>query len=216
MLKEKEYEFKEKNVYSEDNSKNLSEKQNIDFRNAEDETENFKKCTPEVQEVSIINTDISKTKFSNTNNNISINKNLDYVDRLIDKFNLEINFYEKPYKKAYGEMLKIIRNTLSTKSDIVVSGISVPFSKYFERFKSLQKIHFEYALNCYFKNIDRIVNFQSYILSLLYSSIEKVVLTCEEKILNLNSSNRNYVYDEVIESFFRKKVFRLKKKKLIK
>lgn len=113
-------------------------------------------------------------------------------------------------------MLKIIRNTLSTKSDIVVSGISVPFSKYFEKFKLLEKAHFEYALTCYFRNIDRIVNFQSYILCLLYSSIEKVGLTCKEKILNLNLSDRNRVYDKVIDDFFKKKSFSAKKEKIKK
>lgn len=211
LLAEKENEFKkDKSESSEENSKNLSENQNVDSRDTEYEIEKSKNCTPEVQEVSTTKTDMSNTKFSNTNNNI-ISINLDDVDRLINKFNLEISFYEEPYKKAYEEMLKIIRNTLSTKSDIVVSGISVPFSKYFEKFKSLEKAHFEYALNCYFKNFNRIINSKSYILSLLYSSIEKVGLTCEEKMLNLNSSDRNRVYDKVIDDFFRKKSFSAKK-----
>lgn len=203
---------KDKSESSEDNSKNLSENQNVDSRDTEYEIEKSKNCTPEVQEVSTTKTDMSNTKFSNTNNNI-ISINLDDVDRLINKFNLEISFYEEPYKKAYEEMLKIIRNTLSSKSNIIVSGISVSFSKYFERFKLLEKTHFEYALSCYFKNIDRIVNFQSYILSLLYSSIEKVGLTCNEKHLEANSSDRNSVYFEVIDSFFRKKSFLVKKEK---
>lgn len=211
LLEEKENEFKENIESSEDNSKNLSESQNLNFRNTEDEVEEFKKCTPEVQEVSTIYTNTSKTNYIKTNNNNIISINLDNVDRLIDKFNNKIIFYEESYKKAYEKMLKIIKTTLQSKSDIVVSGISVPFSKYFERFKLLEKAHFEYALSCYVKNINRIVNFKSYILSLLYSSIEKVGLTCKEKILNFNLSDRNYVYDEVIDSFFRKKSFSVKK-----
>lgn len=210
-LIEEENEFKkDKSESSEDNSKNLSENQNVDSRDTEYEIEKSKNCTPEVQEVSTTKTDMSNTKFSNTNNNI-ISINLDDVDRLINKFNLEISFYEEPYKKAYEEMLKIIRNTLSTKSDIVVSGISVPFSKYFEKFKSLEKAHFEYALNCYFKNFNRIINSKSYILSLLYSSIDKVDLTCKGKILNLRKVDRSCVYDKVIDDFFRKKSFSVKK-----
>lgn len=209
VLAEKENEFKEKIESSENNSKNLLENQNVDSRNTKDEIKKSKKCTPEVQEVSTTKTYMSNTYFSNTNiNNQSI---INDVDRLIDKLNNKIIFYDESYKKAYEKMLKIIKTTLQAKSDIVVSGISVPFSKYFERFKSLKKIHFEYALSCYFKNIYRIVNFQSYILSLLYSSIEKVGLTCEEKILNLNLLDRNRVYDKVIDDFFRKKSFSVKK-----
>lgn len=216
ILAEKENEFKEKIESSENNFKNLTDNQSLNSRNSEHEIQNFKNYTPEVQEVSTTKTDISKTNYINIYNKKSINKNLDDTNRLIDRFNLEISFYEDPYKKAYEEMLKIIRNTLSTKSDIVVSGISVPFSKYFEKFKLLEKAHFEYALTCYFRNIDRIVNFQSYILSLLYSSIEKVGLTCKEKILNLNLSDRNRVYDKVIDDFFKKKSFSAKKEKIKK
>lgn len=209
VLAEKENEFKENIESSEDDSKNLTDNQNLNSRNTEDEVEEFKNYTPEVQEVSTTNTYMSNTYFSNTNiNNKSI---INDVDRLIDKFNLEINFYEEPYKKAYEKMLKIIKTALQLKSDIVVSGISVPFSKYFERFKSLQKIHFEYALSCYFKNVDRIVNFKLYILSVLYSSLDKVGLNCKEKILNLDLSDRNRVYDKVIDDFFRKKSFSVKK-----
>lgn len=189
ILAEKENEFKEKIESSENNFKNLTDNQSLNSRNSEHEIQNFKNYTPEVQEVSTTKTDISKTNYINIYNKKSINKNLDDTNRLIDRFNLEISFYEDPYKKAYEEMLKIIRNTLSTKSDIVVSGISVPFSKYFEKFKLLEKAHFEYALTCYFRNIDRIVNFQSYILSLLYSSIEKVGLTCKEKINKVDKGN---------------------------
>lgn len=166
--------------------------------------------------MSTIYTDISNTDFNYTNkNNLSINQDLRYldksIDRLIDKFKNQINFYEDSYKKAYEEMLNIIKITLQSKSDIVVSGIYVPFSKYFERFKLLKRTHFEYALSCYFKNFDRIVNLKSYILSLLYSSIDKVGLNCKEKILNLNLSDRNRVYDKVIDDFFRKKSFSVKK-----
>lgn len=208
LLAEKENEFN-KDESSEDNSKKLLDKQNMDFRDTECEIQNSKNCTPEVQKVSTIKTDISKTNYINTNiNNQSI---INYVDRLIDKFNNKIIFYDESYKKAYEEVLKIIKNTLQTKSDITVSGISVPFSKYFEKFKLLEKAHFEYALNCYFKNFNRIINSKSYILSLLYSSIEKVGLTCEEKMLNLSSSDRNRVYDKVIDDFFRKKSFSVKK-----
>lgn len=211
VLAEKENEFKENIESSEDDSKNLADNQNLNCRDTEIEIQNFKKCTPEVQEVSTINTYMSNTNYINTNNK-SI-KDLDFndVDRLIDNFKNQINFYEESYKNAYEEMLNIIKITLQTKSDIVVSGISLPFSKYFEKFKSLEKAHFEYALNCYFKNFDRIINSKSYILSLLYSSIEKVGLTCEEKMLNLNSSDRNRVYDKVIDDFFRKKSFSAKK-----
>lgn len=210
-LIEEENEFKkDKSESSEDNSKNLSENENVDSRDTEYGIEKSKNCTPEVQEVSTTKTDMSNTKFSKTNNNI-ISINLDDVDRLINKFNLEISFYEEPYKKAYEEMLKIIKNTLSTKSNIVVSGISVPFSKYFEKFKSLEKAHFEYALNCYFKNIERVINAKSYVLSLLYSSIDKVDLTCKGKILNLRKVDRSCVYDKVIDDFFRKKSFSVKK-----
>lgn len=216
ILAEKENEFKEKIESSENNFKNLTDNQSLNSRNSEHEIQNFKNYTPEVQEVFTTKTDISKTNYINIYNKKSINKNLDDTNILIDRFNLEISFYEDPYKKAYEEMLKIIRNTLSTKSDIVVSGISVPFSKYFEKFKLLEKAHFEYALTCYFRNIDRIVNFQSYILSLLYSSIEKVGLTCKEKILNLNLSDRNRVYDKVIDDFFKKKSFSAKKEKIKK
>ena len=215
-LIEEENEFKEKIESSEDDSKNLLENQNIDLRNAKDETEKFKNCTPEVQEVSTTNTDMSKTNYIKTNNNksiIDLDIDLDFndVDRLIDKYNNKIFFYEEPYKKVYGEMLKIIKTALISKSDIIVSGISVPFSKYFEKFKLLEKAHFEYALSCYFKNINKIVNLKSYILSLLYSSIEKVGLTCEEKIPNLSALDRNCVYDKVIDDFFRKKSFSVKK-----
>lgn len=189
ILAEKENEFKEKIESSENNFKNLTDNQSLNSRNSEHEIQNFKNYTPEVQEVSTTKTDISKTNYINIYNKKSINKNLDDTNRLIDRFNLEISFYEDSYKKAYEEMLKIIRNTLSTKSDIVVSGISVPFSKYFEKFKLLEKAHFEYALTCYFRNIDRIVNFQSYILSLLYSSIEKVGLTCKEKIKKVDKDD---------------------------
>lgn len=218
ILAEKENEFKNEIKNSEDNFTNIAEIQNLDFRDTEDEIQISKKCTPEVQKVSTIYTDISNTYFNYTNkNNLSINQDLRYldksIDRLIDKLNNKIIFYDESYKKAYEKMLKIIKTTLQAKSDIVVSGIFVPFSKYFERFKSLQKIHFEYALSCYFKNIDRIINSKSYILSLLYSSIEKVGLTCEEKILNLNLSDRNCVYDKVIDEFFRKKSFSVKKEK---
>lgn len=211
VLAEKENEFKENIESSEDDSKNLADNQNLNCRDTEIEIQNFKKCTPEVQEVSTINTYMSNTNYINTNNK-SI-KDLDFndVDRLIDNFKNQINFYEESYKNAYEEMLNIIKITLQIKSDIVVSGISLPFSKYFEKFKSLEKAHFEYALNCYFKNFDRIINSKSYILSLLYSSIEKVGLTCEEKMLNLNSSDRNRVYDKVIDDFFRKKSFSAKK-----
>lgn len=211
VLAEKENEFKENIESSEDDSKNLADNQNLNCRDTEIEIQNFKKCTPEVQEVSTINTYMSNTNYINTNNK-SI-KDLDFndVDRLIDNFKNQINFYEESYKNAYEEMLNIIKITLQTKSDIVVSGISLPFSKYFEKFKSLEKAYFEYALNCYFKNFDRIINSKSYILSLLYSSIEKVGLTCEEKMLNLNSSDRNRVYDKVIDDFFRKKSFSAKK-----
>lgn len=211
VLAEKENEFKENIESSEDDSKNLADNQNLNCRDTEIEIQNFEKCTPEVQEVSTINTYMSNTNYINTNNK-SI-KDLDFndVDRLIDNFKNQINFYEESYKNAYEEMLNIIKITLQTKSDIVVSGISLPFSKYFEKFKSLEKAHFEYALNCYFKNFDRIINSKSYILSLLYSSIEKVGLTCEEKMLNLNSSDRNRVYDKVIDDFFRKKSFSAKK-----
>ena len=213
LLAEKENEFKEKIESSENNSKNLSENQNVDSRDTEDEIQKSKNCTPEVQKVSTIKTDISKTNYINTNiNNQSIINYVDrLIDRLIDKFNNKIIFYDESYKKAYEEVLKIIKNTLQTKSDITVSGISVSFSKYFERFKSLEKAHFEYALNCYFRNTDRIVNFKSYILSLLYSSIEKVGLNCEEKIPNLSALDRNRVYDKVIDDFFRKKSFSMKK-----
>lgn len=215
-LIEEENEFKEKIESSEDNSKNLLENQNIDLRNAKDETEKFKNCTPEVQKVSTIYTDISNTDFNYTNkNNLSINQDLRYldksIDRLIDKLNNKIIFYDESYKKAYEKMLKIIKTTLQAKSDIVVSGIFVPFSKYFEKFKSLEKAHFEYALTCYFRNIDRIVNAKSYILSVLYSSLDKVGLTCEEKIPNLSSLDRSCVYDKVIDDFFRKKSFSVKK-----
>lgn len=215
-LLEEENEFKENIESSEDNSKNLSESQNLNSRNTEDEVEEFKKCTPEVQEVSTIYTDTSKTNYIKTNNDksiIDLDIDLDFndVDRLIDKYNNKIFFYEESYKKVYGEMLKIIKTALISKSDIVVSGISVPFSKYFEKFKLLEKAHFEYALNCYFKNINKIVNLKSYILSLLYSSIEKVGLTCEEKIPNLSALDRNCVYDKVIDDFFRKKSFSVKK-----
>lgn len=206
---EKENEFKNEIENNEDNSKNLSENQNLDSRDTEDEIQKSKNCTPEVQKVSTIKTDISKTNYINTNiNNQSI---INYVDRLIDKFNNKIIFYDESYKKAYEKMLKIIKTTLQLKSDIVVSGISVPFSKYFEKFKLLEKAHFEYALCCYFKNINKIVNLKSYILSLLYSSIEKVGLTCEEKIPNLSALDRNCVYDKVIDDFFRKKSFSMKK-----
>lgn len=221
ILAEKENEFKEKIESSENNFKNLSENQNVDSRDTKDEIKKSKKCTPEVHEVSTIYTDISNTDFNYTNkNNLSINQDLRYldksIDRLIDKLKNQINFYEESYKKAYEEMLNIIKITLQTKSDIVVSGISLPFSKYFEKFKLLEKAHFEYALTCYFRNIDLIVNFQSYILSLLYSSIEKVGLTCKEKILNLNLSDRNRVYDKVIDDFFKKKSFSAKKEKIKK
>ena len=206
---EKENEFKNEIENNEDNSKNLLENQNLDSRDTEDEIQKSKNCTPEVQKVSTIKTDISKTNYINTNiNNQSI---INYVDRLIDKFNNKIIFYDESYKKAYEEVLKIIKNTLQTKSDITVSGISVPFSKYFEKFKLLEKSHFEYVLSCYFKNFDRIVNFKSYILSVLYSSLDKVGLNCKEKILNLNLSDRNRVYDKVIDDFFRKKSFSMKK-----
>lgn len=209
VLAEKENEFKEKIESSENNSKNLSENQNVDFRDTKDEIQNFKNCTPEVQEVSTTKTYMNNTYFSNTNiNNKSI---INDVDRLIDKFNNQIDFYEESYKKSYEEMLNIIKTTLQSKSDIVVSGISVPFSKYFEKFKLLEKAHFEYAISCYFKNINKIVNLKSYILSLLYSSIEKVGLTCEEKIPNLSALDRNCVYDKVIDDFFRKKSFSVKK-----
>lgn len=219
LLEEKENEFKENIESSEDNSKNLSESQNLNFRNTEDEVEEFKKCTPEVQEVSTIYTDTSKTNYIKTNNK-SINQDLTdqdlrdvdkSIDRLIDKFNSKIYFYDKSYKKSYEEMLNIIKTTLQSKSDIVVSGISMPFSKYFEKFKLLEKAHFEYALSCYVKNINRIVNFKSYILSVLYSSLDKVGLTCEEKIPNLSALDRSCVYDKVIDDFFRKKSFSVKK-----
>lgn len=220
-LIEEENEFKEKIESSEDDSKNLLENQNIDLRNAKDETEKFKNCTPEVQEVSTTNTYMSKTNYIKTNNNksiIDLDIDLDFndVDRLIDKYNNKIFFYEEPYKKVYGEMLKIIKTALISKSDIVVSGISVPFSKYFEKFKLLEKAHFEYALSCYFKNINKIVNLKSYILSLLYSSIEKVGLTCKAKIPNLETLSRDSVYSEVIDSFFRKKNFSAKQKNIEK
>lgn len=216
ILAEKENEFKEKIESSENNFKNLTDNQSLNSRNSEHEIQNFKNYTPEVQEVSTTKTDISKTNYINIYNKKSINKNLDDTNRLIDRFNLEISFYEDPYKKAYEEMLKIIRNTLSTKSDIVVSGISVPFSKYFEKFKLLEKAHFEYALTCYFRNIDRIVNFQSYILSLLYSSIDKVGLICKEKMPNVKLLSRDSVYSEVIDDFFKKKSFLAKKEKIKK
>ena len=197
----------------------LSKEKRMEAENNNQPTADFINCvafgrTPEVQEISTIYTDISKTNYINTTNNIlSINKDLDDVDRLIDKIKNQINLYEELYKKAYEEMLKIIRNTLSTKSDIVVSGISVPFSKYFERFKLLKKAHFQYALNCYFRNIDRIVNFKSYILSLLYSSIDKVGLICKEKMPNVKLLSRDSVYSEVIDDFFKKKSFLAKKEK---
>lgn len=210
-----ENEFKEKIESSENNSKNLSENQNVDSRDTKDEIKKSKKCTPEVQEVSTIKTNIINTKYIKTNNNIiSINKDFNDVDRLIDNFQNQINFYEESYKKAYEEMLNIIKNTLQSKSDIVVSGISVPFSKYFEKFRLLEKSHIEYALNCYFRNFDKIVDFKSYILSLLYSSIDKVDLTCKGKILNLRKEDRSCVYDKVIDSFFRKKNFSAKKEKV--
>lgn len=211
VLAEKENEFKENIESSEDDSKNLADNQNLNCRDTEIEIQNFKKCTPEVQEVSTINTYMSNTNYINTNNK-SI-KDLDFndVDRLIDNFKNQINFYEESYKNAYEEMLNIIKITLQTKSDIVVSGISLLFSKYFEKFKSLEKAHFEYALNCYFKNIERVVNAKSYVLSLLYSSIDKVDLTCKGKILNLRKVDRSCVYDKVIDDFFRKKSFSVKK-----
>lgn len=133
VLAEKENEFKkDKFESSEDNSKNLSESQNSNSRNTEDESKKSKKCTPEVQEVSTNKTYMSNTYFNNTNiNNKSI---INDVDRLINKFNNQIFFYEESYKKAYEKMLKIIKTTLQSKSNIVVSGISVPFSKYFKRF----------------------------------------------------------------------------------
>lgn len=215
ILAEKENEFN-KDESSEDNSKKLLDKQNVDSRDTECEIQNFKKCTPEVQKVSTIYTDTSKTNYIKTNNNIiSINQDLRYldksIDRLIDKLKNQINFYEESYKKAYEEMLNIIKITLQSKSDIVVSGISLPFSKYFEKFKLLEKAHFEYALTCYFRNIERVVNAKSYILSLLYSSIDKVDLTCKGKILNLRKVDRSCVYDKVIDDFFRKKSFSVKK-----
>lgn len=215
-LIEEKNEFKtDKSESSENDSKNLTDNQNLNLRDTEYEVEKTKNCTPEVQEVFTTKTYISKNKFSNTNNNI-ISINLDDIDSLIDRFSNQINLYEELYKKAYEEMLKIIRNTLSTKSDIVVSGISVPFSKYFERFKLLKKAHFQYALNCYFRNIDRIVNFKSYILSLLYSSIDKVGLICKEKMPNVKLLSRDSVYSEVIDDFFKKKSFSAKKEKIKK
>lgn len=219
ILAEKENEFENEIKNSEDNFTNIAEIQNLDFRDTKDKIQKSKNCTPEVQKVSTIKTDISKTNYINTNKK-SINQDLTNqdlrdvdksIDRLIDKFNHEIFFYEKSYQKAYEEMLKIIKNTLQSKSNVIVSGISMPFLKYFEKFKSLEKAHFEYALKCYFKNLDKIVNFKSYILSLLYSSVEKVGLTCKAKIPNLESLSRDFVYSEVIDDFFRKKNFSVKK-----